>query len=336
MSSGHYKHGFWSVLAALLWNWSIMILKFIGFSLSGSWTLFSEAIHSLADLLNQSLLLVGIKSSWRAANSTFSYGFGKERFLWALISACWIFFLGAGVTLYHGVEGILDPQHVELWGFTIITLVTAFVVESFTFFIAIRELRRQDSESSRKKVLRDGDPVVLAVVYEDGIAVLWVLVAMLSLGLYQITKNPLWDSVGSLVVWVLLAVMAIFLIAKNRAFLLGKAIPHDIKEEIIEMLEADPIIDKVLDFKSSILDFNSYHIKCEIECNGTALMKELGKHNFFRNEYEELKDDYQAFLEFCIDYTGRLPRLIGTRIDTVEAEIKKKFPQVKHIDLEIN
>ena len=47
------------------------------------------------------------------------------------------------------------------------------------------------------------------------------------------------------------------------------------KEEIIEMLEAEPIIDKVLDFKSSILDVDSYHIKCDIECNGTALMKEL-------------------------------------------------------------
>ncbi|HCB51920.1 TPA: hypothetical protein DEP21_05155 [Patescibacteria group bacterium] len=66
--------------------------------------MFSEAIHSLADLLNQSLLMVGIKSSSRAANDTFSYGFGKERFLWALISACGIFFLGAGVTLYHGIE----------------------------------------------------------------------------------------------------------------------------------------------------------------------------------------------------------------------------------------
>lgn len=319
-----------------MWNWSIMILKFIGFSLSGSWTLFSEAIHSLADLLNQSLLLVGIKSSSRAANSTFAYGFGKERFLWALISACWIFFLGAGVTLYHGVEWILDPRPVVLGGFTIIALVAAFLVEGFTFGIALRELRRHDQESSWKKLLIHGDPVVLAVVYEDGIAVLWVLVAMLSLGVYQITKNPLWDAAGSLIVWILLAVMAVFLIAKNRAFLIGKAIPHEIKEEIIEMLEAEPIIDKVLDFKSSILDVNSYHIKCEIECNGTALMKELGKHNFFRNEYEEVKDDYQAFLEFCIDFTGRLPRLIGTRIDEVEAEIKKKFPQVKHIDLEIN
>lgn len=304
--------------------------------MSGSWTLFSEAVHSLADLLNQSLLLVGIKSSSRAANSNFSYGFGKERFLWALISACWIFFLGAGVTLYHGVEWILDPRPIVLWNFTIFILIAAFVVEWFTFLIALRELRRHDKESSWKKVLINGDPVVLAVVYEDGLAVLWVLVAMLSLWLYQITNNPLWDSAGSIVIWLLLAVMAVFLIAKNRSFLLGKAIPHAIKEEIIEMLEADPIIDKVLDFKSSILNFNEYHIKCEIECNWTALMKELGKHNFFRNEYEEVKDDYQAFLEFCIDFTGRLPRLIGTRIDTVEAEIIKKFPQVKHIDLEIN
>ncbi|HCB51919.1 TPA: hypothetical protein DEP21_05150 [Patescibacteria group bacterium] len=154
--------------------------------------------------------------------------------------------------------------------------------------------------------------------------------------MYQITQNPLWDSVGSLVVGFLLAVMAVFLIAKNRSFLIGKAIPQELKEEIIEILESDSIIDKVLDFKSSILDVNAYHIKCEIECNGTALMRELGKNNFFRNEYEEVKEDYQAFLEFCIDFTGRLPRLIGTRIDEVEAVIKKKFPQVKHIDLEIN
>lgn len=104
--------------------------------------------------------------------------------------------------------------------------------------------------------------------------------------------------------------MAVILIAKNRAFLLGKAIPEKIKKEIIAHIEADPIIDRVLDFKSSILDVDVYHIKCEIECNGTALMKELGRNNYFRNEYEDVKEDYQSFLEFCVDFTGRLPRLL--------------------------
>ena len=62
-------------------------------------------------------------------------------------------------------------------------------------------------------------------------------------------------------------------------------------------------MDKVIDFKSSILDVNAYHIKCEIECNGTELIKEIGRKNFLRQEYERVKDDYQDFLEFCIDFT---------------------------------
>jgi hypothetical protein len=44
--------------------------------------------------------------------------------------------------------------------------------------------------------------------------------------------------------------MAIVLINKNREFLIGKAIPKEVEEEIIEMLESEEIIEKVLDFKS--------------------------------------------------------------------------------------
>ena len=96
--------------------------------------------------------------------------------------------------------------------------------------------------------------------------------------------------------------MAIFLIAKNRNYLVGTVISEELKEEIIELIESDSLIDKVLDFKSSILDVDKYHIKCEIECNGTALMKQLGKNDFFKNEYEDIKGDYQEFLAFCIAF----------------------------------
>jgi hypothetical protein len=43
------------------------------------------------------------------------------------------------------------------------------------------------------------------------------------------------------------------------------------EEEIIEFLENEKHIDKVLEFKSEILDVGKYHIKCEIEFNGYAL-----------------------------------------------------------------
>ena len=336
MSSVSRKQWFWSVLFALLGNAIVTAMKFAGFAFSGSWALFSEAVHSLADTFNQGFLMVGIRRSSKDANDVYSYGFGKERFFWALLSACGIFFLWAGVTLYHGVELLMNPHSLHVSAFSFIVLAVSFVLESITFMIAVRELRSAHPYAGWKHLMLHGDPVTLAVVYEDGVACLWVLIAFASLILYSVTWNSIWDGLGSLIVGLLLAVMAVLLIMKNRAFLLGKAIPPKLRKEIIEHIEADPIIDKVLDFKSSILDVDVYHIKCEIECNGTALMKELGKHNYFRNEYEDVKDDYQAFLEFCIDFTGRLPRLLGTRIDDLESSIRKEFPQVRHIDLEIN
>jgi len=106
--------------------------------------------------------------------------------------------------------------------------------------------------------------------------------------------------------------------------------------EIIEMLEQEEIIEKVMDFKSNILDIGKYHIKCEIECNGTGLLKTIGQNEFLKKEYEKVKENYQNFVEFCIDYTRRVPRVIGSHIDAVEKRIKERFPQIRHIDIEIN
>lgn len=134
----------------------------------------------------------------------------------------------------------------------------------------------------------------------------------------------------------MLAYVAITLIRKNSRFLIGQTIPTEIKEGIIEILLQDEIIDKVLDFKSTMIDMDTYQIKCEIECNGTGLLKIINRNNFLKNEYEEVKESYADFLEFCIDYTRRVPRIIGTKIDAVEKKIKEKYPQVRHIDIEIN
>ncbi|MFZ2151350.1 MAG: cation diffusion facilitator family transporter [Candidatus Absconditicoccaceae bacterium] len=335
----HYStrsHGFWSVLFALIGNGIITIIKFIGFLMSGSGALFSESIHSFADTLNQSLLMVGIKRSSKSANSDFSYGFGKERFLRALISACGIFFIGAGITLYHGVLSFFHGQEIILNNFIFIILAISFVVEGFTFGAARRELKHRNPHMKIRNLLIHGDPVTLAVVYEDGIALIGVLIAATSLLLYSITGNPLRDSVGSVLIGVLLGIMALFLIHKNRQFLIGKSIPEHIKDDIIELLEQEDVIEKVIDFKSGILDIDAYRIKCEIECNEIGLLKEISKHNFLKKEYERVKDDYQDFLEFCIDLTSRVPRILGTKIDEIEKKIKTRFPQIKHIDIEIN
>jgi solute carrier family 30 (zinc transporter), member 9 len=328
-------HGYIPVLAALAGNFFIMCLKFIGFALSGSGAMFSEAIHSFADTANQSFLMIGLKRSTKKPDQHSSYGYGRERFFWALLSACGIFFLGAGVTINNGLQSFLKNEHLYIGGYIFIILGISMVVELFTFFLAIKELKSHDKKSKIFKVLRNGDPMTVAVVYEDGVAVIGVAIAFVSILLTKLTGNLYWDSFGSILIGALLGIVAIILINKNRMFLIGKKMPRDMEEEIMDILMGEPTIEKVIDFKSTVLDIDNYLIKCEVEFNCSVLLKDIYQ-NGFKSEYENIKDDYEEFLKFLVDHTDRIPRIMGTKIDEIEKKIHIAVPNVKHIDIELN
>lgn len=298
--------------------------------------MFSEAVHSFADTLNQLLLLIGLKRSRRKADDNFDYGYGNELSFWALISACGIFFVGAGVTAYHGVSSLLHPHPVELSLLVFGVLAVSLAIESWTLWVAADQLKKAFPRARWSKRLAQADPSTLAVFLEDAVAVVGVCVAFICISLAYITGSAVWDALGSIVIASLLAVVAIILIIKNRAYLLGKAIPGPVEEGIIELLQKEPAIEKVIDFKSAVLGYGVYRIKCEVEFNGAALFGGAYQQAALRNEYEEVKGDYESFKRFCVDYADRIPRLMGKKIDEIEARIRKKFPSVYHIDIEIN
>ncbi|HDH98115.1 MAG TPA: zinc transporter 9, partial [Deltaproteobacteria bacterium] len=96
-----------SVQVAISTNARVYCLKFIVALMGGSSSMFREPIHSLADTANQALLWIGIRRSRIGPSRKFPFGRGQERFVWGLISACGVFFVGAGVTVYHGIHGLL-------------------------------------------------------------------------------------------------------------------------------------------------------------------------------------------------------------------------------------
>ncbi len=326
--------GFWPVASALLGNVLITILKFVGFFLSGSGALFSEGIHSFADTANQALLMVGIQRSSKKADKEFSYGYGHERFFWAIISACGIFFLGAGVTIYKGILDLTHTNTVHISPIIFVILLISFLIEGSTFLIAFRTIKIKQRTLAYS--LQIGDPSAIAVLYEDGVAVLGIIIALLSIILTYFTGKHYWDAIGSILIGILLAIVAIILIAKNREYLMEKAMPAEMQERIVEILEAETAIEKVIDFKSSTLDFKKYRIKCEVEFHGPALIKEMYRSGVLKEEYEHIKHDYAEFVRFCVDYIDRVPRLIGSKIDLIEKKIQQEFPEVIHVDIEIN
>jgi zinc transporter 9 len=331
--------GLFPVLAALLGNAVVCAAKFVGFFITGSGALFSEAIHSFADTANQFLLVIGVRQSAKGPDKEFNYGHGKERFIWALISACGIFFIGCGITVYHGIMSLLHHEEIHFSIWAIIILLVSFIIEFSTFLIAVRELRGhiiRKAKTHLKKALAEADPSTLAVLYEDGLAVIGIIIALVSLVLSYITGRIYWDAIGSILIGLLLGAMAIFLIAKNRNYLITKSIPEDIEEMVMDILNNDPTIEKILDFKTAILDVDKYLIKCDVEFNASALMKEMSQHHFFENEYEEAKESYENFMKFSVKYLDRVPRLVGKKIDDIERKIRAAVPQAIFIDIEIN
>lgn len=332
----HGPSGFVPALAALIGNIIVALLKWAGFFLTGSSALFSEAVHSVADIANQAFLIVGVVRTKKRPDRDFVYGYGRERFFWALISACGIFFAGAGVTIVHGIQAWSDPAVHGGSSFNESILLIAFIVESFTFFLAYRSLAARFKGKRLRVMLEDGDPVTVAVLYEDGIAVIGVAIAFLSIELTRITGSGFWDPAGSILIGALLAVMAIVLIRKNHDYLLGRAMPEQLQKKIIKMLEADPVIEKVIDFKSTTLGLDEHRIKCEIEVNGSALFSEIREREFIAGWYEDVVASEEDYIRFCVDYADRIPRVIGEHINKVEARVQKAFPTITHIDIELN
>src|SRR5918998_70250 len=82
---GGHGHGTKAVIAALLANSFIAVMKFGGWLLTQSGSMLAEAIHSVADCGNQVLLLVGGQRAKRAATAEHPFGYGRERYVFAFM-----------------------------------------------------------------------------------------------------------------------------------------------------------------------------------------------------------------------------------------------------------
>ncbi len=331
-----YTQGKKSATFAFLGNTFVTIIKAVVFFATGSASMFAESIHSLADTLNQSLLLIGLHRSKRPADDHRGYGYGIERFFWSLVSACGIFFIGAGITIYHSIDSLIHPEHgAHTFNIsTIAVLLIALVIESITLWFAFRELKKDKKLSMA--ILKDADPVLLAIIYEDSVAVIGVVIALLAQWLTYTTGNVVYDAVGGIVIGSILGFLAIVLIIKNHQYIIGKPLSKEVSDEIVEELLKDPCIEHVVEFKSVAVDIGKYRIFATVEWNGSPLYQEIYEAGDLQEEFEGIKDDFKEFAKLMFKTTDRIPRLVGSHINMVEKNIIEKFPQIAYVDIEIN
>jgi zinc transporter 9 len=318
-----------SVVAALLGNTFVTIIKLIAFIMSGSGAMLSEAIHSAADTGNQLLLFIGLKRGQREADDRFHYGYGGERFVFGMLSAAGIFFIGCGITIYHGVTSLLEPHMPQLTALTFIVLATAFVVEGSVLLFAIRALARQRGELPFWEYVRErADPAAVAILLEDGAAVLGVILATGGILAAYLTGNPMFDAIASLVIGALLGLVAFYLVSENREHLLGRAVPEGIEGRFIDIVLKQPSVRSIRDVKTRELTPETYMFKAEITLDNDYIAEQVG-----RVSVEKLGNTNRD--RAIRRMTALVTDLIATEIHAIEAAVTKAIPQAKHIDLEV-
>ncbi|XP_028046272.1 zinc transporter 9 isoform X2 [Monomorium pharaonis] len=306
------------VLTAIAINASNFLCKLIAWLYTGSHSMFSECVHSAADTCNQLILAYGIHKSVQNPNPDHPYGYTNMKYVSSLISGVGIFCVGTGLSVYHGIHGLLFPAPLDSFFWAYFVLGGSLLSEGATLMIALHSIKRgaeEKKESLKHFVLEGHDPSVNVVLMEDFAAVLGVIVA-----------------VGGL-----LGGVAAFIINSNVAALIGRSISQENLDKINAVLEADIMVRAIHDVKGIDMGNNLVRYKAEIDFDGRELTRSyLDKHdlNAMLEEVKNMQniDELEAFL---LKHGENIVDMLGGEIDRIELKLKKNHPEIRHCDLEI-
>ena len=239
--------GMKAVVAALLANVGIAISKFVAFAFTGSSSMLSEAIHSVADSGNQVLLLVGNKRSKKAPDAQHQFGYGRRRYVYGFIVSIVLFLVGGLFSLYEGFHKFQHPEDLSDAWIAFLVLGIAIVLEGFSFRTAVREANRARGKRSLFRFLRDArQPELPVILLEDLGALVGLVFALFGVSMAVVTGDGRWDGLGAMAVGTLLVVIAIFLAFEMAAMLVGESALPEEDAAIRAALASSPLVDRVI------------------------------------------------------------------------------------------
>jgi len=312
MSHGSTK----AVLTALAGNSLVTVAKFFGFFVSGSSALLAEAVHSLADTANQALLYLGLRRSMRVADKEHHFGYGQERYFWNLVSAVTIFFLGCAYTIMHAVHQLQEDHQPELSWVPFLIIGLAFIAEGYSLFVAHTEFSRQAAEagkSLRVYFVETRDPTTLAVLIEDAVAVLGLVVALIGMGLAAWTGSAIFDGIAAICIGLLMGVLAVFLASTNRKYLLNRS-DDEVNKIATRAWQADEKVQHVQRVNSIVLSPDDTLLMAEVELREEAIFADMSAAE--------------------VAQATRFMRKLDSIRCALEDDVSRVSPEAKHIFIE--
>jgi cation diffusion facilitator family transporter len=236
------------VIAALAGNVAIAACKLAAAFLSHSTSTLAEAVHSLADTGNQALLLIGMRLAARPADERFPFGRSSERYFWPFVVALMLFSVGGAFAVFQGIHELFEtrppaPRSLA-WSYGVLGV--SLAMEAMSFRVAWGEFQKvARGRPLARVVFETRDPTIPLVLAEDATAILGLLLALLAIGLTNLTGLPLFDALGSVVIGLLLAFVAIVIARITHGLLIGESASPEEQARALVLTEQTRGVERV-------------------------------------------------------------------------------------------
>ncbi|MFE3454444.1 cation diffusion facilitator family transporter [Nonomuraea sp. NPDC059194] len=293
-----------TVIVAGLANLAIAAAKLVAGLVGGSAAMLSEAAHSAADTVTEVLLLVAVRRGEKPADRRHPFGHGKAGFFWGLMAAGATLVGGAGFSITHGFHTIAHGEELSDLTLSYIVLGVSFVIEAISWRKAMRQVRQEAARfgiSARDYVRRTSDTALKAVLFEDSAALAGLVIAALGLVGVELSGDPVWDGVASVLIGLLLLAIALSLVVTNVSLLIGQSAPRAMETGIRATLLAQPEVNDVVELLTMMLGPGRLMVAAKIDFRDEASAAGL---EIACDEVDKrLREQYPGIVQVFLDPT---------------------------------
>ncbi|MEO6776617.1 MAG: cation diffusion facilitator family transporter [Kofleriaceae bacterium] len=267
-----------TLYAAVAANVTIAVTKFIAAAVTGSASMFSEALHSLVDTGDGLLVLLGLRLSHRPPSSRHPYGHGLEVYFWSMVVAMSIFGMGGVVSIYEGIQRMIHPRPLGTVGWAYVVLACSFVFEGISWRISMTSFGRLRGRRSLWSAIEQSkDPTTFVIVLEDSAALIGIGIAASCLTLAKLTGEPRFDAVGSILIGLLLVTSGIVLGRETWSLMIGESASQALIDDIQRIASQRTELAGVDAPRTLHLGPDQVHVDLDLHVRAEVTAQQLGE-----------------------------------------------------------
>lgn len=264
------------IITSILVDLLDVILNILVAILSGSVVMVARSLEGFVDLVAAGLLFVGLHRSQQPSNKGFPFGHGRELYFWTMLSALVMLGITATLSFYLGLKRFLEPEPITGIYLAYLVLTITLFTNFYSFSLSFKRLLRgREWKKIWQIFFRTSFIETKATFTLDLMGTTASLLGLISLIIFEVSGDMRFDGVGAMMIGLVLAVLAYFLLSGVKDLLIGKSASPEIETKICQAALSVPEVQEVLDIRTMHLGPERLLVNIEVHLKERLITEQI-------------------------------------------------------------